>query len=241
MTGIATGAMRRWMAAAIAPMLVLSAAGASAGVLDTIKQTKTLRLAVRDDAPPFSFKNASGAPAGFMVDLCRAVAKDMGVKLGVDIQVAYVPVTAADRFDAITSGKADLLCEPTTETLSRRETLDFSIPTFIDGASLIAVGDGPQDFASLAGKKIGVLGGTTTEDELRNTLKSTGMTAEVVTLYLARAGAEGSSGRRIRRPISATARLSASVASRLPESRQIPIGDDLSDDRALRAGFAARR
>ena len=174
------GAARRWLGALLAPAILLTSASAFAGVLDRVKQDKTLRLGVRDDAPPFSYKNAAGEPAGFMVDLCRAVAKDIGLKLGAEIKIDYVPVTAADRFEAIETGKADLLCEPTTETLSRREHVDFSIPTFVDGASLIAVDDGPRDFAALAGKKVGVLGGTTTENELRNTLKLSNMTADVV-------------------------------------------------------------
>jgi ABC-type amino acid transport substrate-binding protein len=42
-------------------------------------------------------------------------------------------VTAADRFEAITQQRADLLCEPTSATLTRRERVDFSIPTFLDG------------------------------------------------------------------------------------------------------------
>ena len=173
---------RRWfVAVGASAFLVIGAGGASAGVLDRIKQDKTIRLAVRDDAAPFSYKDPAGQHVGFMVDLCRGVAKEIGARLGADLKVDYVTVTAADRFEAIETGKADLLCEPTTETLTRREHVDFSIPTFVDGASLIVAGNGPQDFAALAGKKIGVLGGTTTETELRNTLKASGMTADVVT------------------------------------------------------------
>ena len=64
--------------------------------------------------------------------------KNMAAELNIsDLKVGYVLVTAANRFDAITTGKADLLCEPTSETLSRREQVDFSIATFIDGASLL--------------------------------------------------------------------------------------------------------
>ena len=92
----------------------------------------------------------------------------------------YVLVTAANRFDAIKSGKADLLCEPTSATLSRREQVDFSIATFIDGASLLVSGEGPSEFGALAGKKIGVLAGTTTEQSLRDTLASANINAEVV-------------------------------------------------------------
>ena len=50
---------------------------ASAGVLDRISQDKTIRIAYREDAPPFSYKDKIGEPVGFMVDLCRAVAKKL--------------------------------------------------------------------------------------------------------------------------------------------------------------------
>jgi polar amino acid transport system substrate-binding protein/glutamate/aspartate transport system substrate-binding protein len=64
-----------------------------------------------------------------MVDLCRAVADGLAKQIGMaDLKVTYVPVTSTDRFDAITGGKADLLCEATTVTLRRRESLGFSLP-----------------------------------------------------------------------------------------------------------------
>ena len=160
---------------------VFGVAAASAGTIEKLRQDKTIRLAVRDDAPPFSFKSANGQPAGFIVDLCRAVVTDLSSQLNLgELNIVYVSVTAADRFETIETGKADLLCEPTTNTLSRREHVDFSIATFIDGASLLARGDGPSDFAALAGKKVGVLGGTTTEQSLRETLASMNIQAEVI-------------------------------------------------------------
>ena len=135
----------------------------------------------REDAPPFSYKDKLGEPAGFVVDLCRAVAKKLAEQLNLSsLNAAYVPVTAENRFEAITQQKADLLCEPTSATLSRREQVDFSIPTFLDGASLMVRAGGPRNLRDLAGKKIGVLAGTTTEEALRNTLKAAGITADVV-------------------------------------------------------------
>jgi ABC-type amino acid transport substrate-binding protein len=175
--------IRRWLWALsfAAAGAALAVASAGAGTLDRIKQDKTFRIAFRADAPPFSFNDSIGEPAGFMVDLCRAVAKHIGTQLNIsDLKVDYVPVTAANRFDVIKTGKADLLCEPSSATLSRREQVDFSITTFIDGASLLVAGEGPSDFRALAGKKIGVLGGTTTEQSLRNTLASANIAAEVV-------------------------------------------------------------
>ena len=154
---------------------------ASAGVLDRISQEKAIRIAYREDAPPFSYKDKIGEPVGFMVDLCREVAKKLADQLRLaSLNVVYVPVTAADRFDAIQQQKADLLCEPTSATLSRREIVDFSIPTFVDGASLMIRADGPHDLKAMAGKKIGVLGGTTTEESLRSSLKAAGITSDIV-------------------------------------------------------------
>jgi ABC-type amino acid transport substrate-binding protein len=158
----------------------LALAAADAGTLDKVRQDKVFRIAYRDDAPPFSFTDPIGEPAGFMMDLCRSVAKHIAEQLNInDLKVTYVLVTAANRFDAIETAKADLLCEPTSATLSRREHVDFSIPTFVDGASLLVAGDGPADFGGLAGKKIGVLAGTTTEQSLRDTLTSAGISAEI--------------------------------------------------------------
>jgi polar amino acid transport system substrate-binding protein/glutamate/aspartate transport system substrate-binding protein len=42
-----------------------------------IEQKKSIRIAYREDAPPFSYKDKIGEPAGFMVDLCGAVAKHL--------------------------------------------------------------------------------------------------------------------------------------------------------------------
>jgi ABC-type amino acid transport substrate-binding protein len=171
------------IAAAVGAIFAIMVAGAAqaAGTLDRIAQDKAIRIAFREDAPPFSSKGKDSEPVGFMVDLCRAVVKKLAEQLKLPaLQVVYVPVTAASRFAAIKEGKADLLCEPTTATLSRREVVDFSIPTFVDGASLLIREGGPKDLRALAGKKIGVLAGTTTQEELNSSLKAAGVQSEVV-------------------------------------------------------------
>jgi ABC-type amino acid transport substrate-binding protein len=174
-------AERTWPAAALVTWLLMTVGTASAGVLDRVVQEKAIRIAYREDAPPFSFKDKIGEPAGFMVDLCRAVAKKLAEDRNLaGLNVIYVPVTAADRFEAITQQKADLLCEPTSVTLSRRQLVDFSIPTFLDGASLMVRTDGPKKLDELAGRQVGVVAGTTTEESLRNSLKDAGIGAEVV-------------------------------------------------------------
>jgi ABC-type amino acid transport substrate-binding protein len=171
-------------ALALATVLIAGAGLArdgAAGTIDRLRQDKTLRIAYRQDAPPFSYQEGAGEPKGYMVDMCRAVAKKLTQQLQLPtLNLVYVPVSATDRFQAIKDAKADILCEATSATLSRREIVDFSLPTFVDGASLLIRADGPQSLEAMAGHKIGVLGGTTTEEALRNSLKDAGVDAEVI-------------------------------------------------------------
>jgi ABC-type amino acid transport substrate-binding protein len=169
------------LALACAAALPIMTAVAAAGTVDRIKQEQAVRIAYREDAPPFSYKDKIGEPTGFMVDLCKEVAKKLAEQFDLQsLKVTYVPVTAADRFEAIAQQKADLLCEPTSATLSRREQVDFSIATFVDGAGLLVRANGPKDLRAMAGQKIGVLAGTTTEEALRNTLNDARITADVI-------------------------------------------------------------
>ncbi len=154
---------------------------ASADTLDQIKKSGVVKIADRTDAPPYSFKDAVGEPSGYTVDLCRAVAVGLKAQLGLEqISIDYVPVSTQDRFKVIQDGAADMLCGATTATLSRRELVDFSVPVFVDGASVLFRTDGPRNFEALAGKKIGVRANTTTEEALGNTLKKMAINAEVI-------------------------------------------------------------
>jgi len=172
--------MRVVFSVVVAAVLLVSQ-DATAGTLDRVRETGVFRIGYRTDAPPFSYDSAIGEPAGYIVDLCREVAaaakQDVGLK---DLKVEYVTVTAEDRFEAVKSGRVDLLCEATTVTLARRRLVDFSLMTFIDGAGVMVRSDGPQSFKALAGHKIGVHAGTTTEDALRRTLAELKVAAEVV-------------------------------------------------------------
>jgi polar amino acid transport system substrate-binding protein/glutamate/aspartate transport system substrate-binding protein len=160
-------------------------ADAVAGTIEDLRASKTLRLAYDAGAPPFSYivpgSPPDAEPQGYSMELCRAVAGKLREDLKIpDLKIAYVPVNTTNRFDAITGNKADLLCESATATLSRRKIVDFSLPIFIDGASFVIGPDGPRDVMFLAGKKVGVLPGTTTEEELRRALTRTHIDAEIV-------------------------------------------------------------
>lgn len=152
-----------------------------ASVLEEVKNSKTLRIGYREDSPPFSFRNDIGEAAGYSVELCRQVAAGISQLHQIEgLSIDYVPVTAGDRFNAVAEGRIHLLCGATTQTLTRREVVSFSLPTFIDGASVLFRADGPKSFPEMVGQAIGVHADTTTETGLRNTLEREGMEASIV-------------------------------------------------------------
>lgn len=161
--------------------LAVLGADASANTLARIQESGVVKIAYRTDAAPYSYENTIGEPSGYTVDLCRGVAASLKSQLGLQkISIQYIPVTAEGRFDVIQREEADLLCGATTATLTRRAIIDFSLPIFVDGASVLYRADGPKKFDDLAGQTIGVRAGTTTEEALRNTLANLGLDAQVV-------------------------------------------------------------
>jgi ABC-type amino acid transport substrate-binding protein len=171
----------------IAAALFVTSQAVAAGTLDRVKQTGTFRIGYRADARPYSYQDAQRQPAGYIVDLCNAVAT--AIEPGIRIQ--YVLVHAGERFESVRDGKVDILCDPSTVTIARREIVDFSLPTFLDGAGVLSRRSAPvQRFEDLAGKRVGVLIGTTTEHVLRDSLEKLGVKATIVPVRDHRHGME---------------------------------------------------
>src|SRR5262249_3895539 len=95
--------------------------------LKAITSTKTIKIAYRADARPFSFVNDKNEPVGFTIDLCRLVANSIGQQFGLgDLKIDWVPTTLQTRFTTVASGKADMECGSSTATLGRMKDVDFS-------------------------------------------------------------------------------------------------------------------
>lgn len=159
-------------------MLALPAA---AQTLDRIQETKELRLGYRTDAAPLSFQDADGNPAGYSPLICAQLGQAVANALQMEnLDAVFVPVDASTRFDMVASGEVDLLCGAATITLRRRNIVDFSIPTYIDGTAVMLPQAASGDIAALGGQKVGVRAGTTTEEALTNSLAQANVAAEVI-------------------------------------------------------------
>ena len=169
----------------LAPALALAQMGNAVpleGRLKKIQDTKTIAVAYRTDALPFSFEDGDKKPTGYMVDLCRSVVGAIERQIGVaPLQVKWVPVTVQTRFAAITGGQADMECGATTVTLGRMKEVGFSTLTFVDGTGLlIRASTTGNSLIDLANKKIGVIVGTSNERALKEALSAKMVNATVV-------------------------------------------------------------
>lgn len=139
------------------------------GVLKRIKDTRVVRLGVREAAVPFASINASGQASGYSVDICLAIVDDVAAAIGVDsLRVEYRRVTPADRIEQVVDGRIDLECGATTNTAERRERVAFSPLTFIAGTRLLVRRGSPvRSLRDMAERKVVVVRGTTNEEAMR--------------------------------------------------------------------------
>jgi len=151
------------------------------GTLKNIKATSTLNLGYLESAPPFSLIGPEKKPVGYSIDLCTRVASAIQKELNVNLKLNWVAVTPENRLNMVETGKVDLECGTTTATLSRQEKVDFSLMTFVDGGGLLIRAGSPlRTVSDLAGKKVAVIPGTTTQTALTKFLKEEFVNVEQV-------------------------------------------------------------
>ena len=170
-----------------APQISAEEAGST---LERISQSGKVRIGFRESEPPMSFLDENKQPAGYSIDLCKRIVNEVKNKVGKpDLGVEYVPVTAANRFQAVANHDVDILCGATTKTLARGELVDFTQLTFVTGGSLLSLKSNKvSGISELQGKKVSVGEGTTTIESLKRALKEAVSDAQVVPVVSAAEG-----------------------------------------------------
>ncbi|MBB3096387.1 polar amino acid transport system substrate-binding protein [Actinoplanes campanulatus] len=126
---------------------------------------------------PFQSKDSSGKVVGFDVALIDLVA----TKLGVTQEIVDTPFEGIKSGSDLNSGKCDVAAAGMTITDERKQVLDFSEPYF-DATQALAVltGSPVKTLEELAGKRLGVQGGTTGEDYIKKQVAEKKLDIEVV-------------------------------------------------------------
>jgi len=173
----------RWLF--IALVFALAApVSAPAATLEKIRKEGAITMGYLNGSAPFSFRDASGQPQGYSVDLCRAIASGIRAQLKLaSLETRWVALTIQNRLEAVKSGRVDIECSTTTWTLGRQADVDFSLITFVDGGSVLTrVESDAGRLSDFDGKRIAVITGTTTEKVLKETLARRAIKAALVTI-----------------------------------------------------------
>ena len=173
------------MSRLVAALLLLVACSLAFGqdvTLKKIRDSKTVTIAYRTDALPFSYSGDGNQPAGYTVELCKRIVSSMEQQLKVSpLAIKWVAATSQNRLELVQKKQVDMECGSTTATFSRMELVDFSSPMFVDTTGLLVrKAVGAKSFSGMAGKKIAVVAGTTNQKALENSMKRQLVTASVV-------------------------------------------------------------
>ena len=151
---------KRLLALALASLCTLSFA-----------QGKDLKVAIDPTYEPFTFKTPDGKPTGFDVDIARALCEQIKRKCVFVEQVwdSMIPGLQAKKYDVIISSLSI--------TADRLKAIDFTDKYYNTPSRIVLKKEvsysGP---ASIKGKKIGVLKGSTQEKYAMGELKPAGVT-----------------------------------------------------------------
>jgi polar amino acid transport system substrate-binding protein len=162
--------MRRCLTVWLASVLLLGAAPPvlAETVLEKISRTGVLTAGTRGSNIPFAFIDEKNELSGFSIDLLEAIRARLEKKLGKRIKLEKREVTNATRIPLVVNRAIDVECGTTTYTRGRDEAVDFSITFFFTGSQLLVKrGSGIKSPADVAGKRVGVIPGSTNEKAVR--------------------------------------------------------------------------
>jgi len=137
--------------------------------LDRIRTAGVFNLGVRDAAPPYGYKDASGHYLGFATDIARAIHEAVQAELGANIQLKTIPVTGGTRIPLLQNGTIDMEAGATVVTQARTKVVDFVMAHFLTSTEVLVPADSPiRSLADLAGKRLGVPQGGLEEPAYRD-------------------------------------------------------------------------
>jgi general L-amino acid transport system substrate-binding protein len=165
----------------VAGVAALAAASvAQAGTLEDVRAKGFVQCGVSQGLPGFSNPDDQGNWAGIDVDLCRAVAAAV---FGDANAVKYTPLSAKQRFTALSSGEIDILSRNTTWTMTRDTQLglNFAGVNYYDGQGMmVPTALGVNSATELDGANICTNTGTTTELNITDYFRANGMSFNLV-------------------------------------------------------------
>lgn len=116
-------------------------------VLKDIQETSLLKVAIREDAVPFGYRDFNGELSGFCLSLVQIIREEIVKTLASEmsnssqqpiISIRLYKSNLSNRYDLVEDRSVHLECGPNTiRTFNRERNIEFSKPFFITGTQLL--------------------------------------------------------------------------------------------------------
>ena len=155
---------------------------AQQSTLDKIRSTGVVTMGVRESSGALSYTLGDGKYAGFHVEICNDVLRDIQKQLNLKtLDIKYTPVTSQNRIPLLQNGTVDIECGSTTNNATRQKDVAFAVTTYVEEIRIaVKANSGITSLNQLNGKKVATTTGTTSVQLLRKHERATGVNFEEV-------------------------------------------------------------
>ena len=170
------------LAISIIGLFSTPAAFAQQSTLDKMRSSGAVTMGVRESSGALSYTLGDGKYAGFHVEICNNVLRDIQKQLNLKtLDIKYSPVTSQNRIPLLQNGTVDIECGSTTNNATRQKDVAFAVTTYVEEIRIaVKANSGITSLKQLNGKKVATTTGTTSVQLLRKHERATGVNFEEV-------------------------------------------------------------
>jgi glutamate/aspartate transport system substrate-binding protein len=170
------------LAISIIGLFSAPAAFAQQSTLDKMRSSGTVTMGVRESSGALSYTLGDGKYAGFHVEICNTVLRDIQKQLNMKtLDIKYSPVTSQNRIPLLQNGTVDIECGSTTNNATRQKDVAFAVTTYVEEIRIaVKANSGITSLNQLNGKKVATTTGTTSVQLLRKHERATGVNFEEI-------------------------------------------------------------
>jgi glutamate/aspartate transport system substrate-binding protein len=170
------------LAISIIGLFSTPAAFAQQSTLDKMRSSGAVTMGVRESSGALSYTLGDGKYAGFHVEICNNVLRDIQKQLNLKtLDIKYSPVTSQNRIPLLQNGTVDIECGSTTNNATRQKDVAFAVTTYVEEIRIaVKANSGISSLNQLNGKKVATTTGTTSVQLLRKHERATGVNFEEI-------------------------------------------------------------
>jgi polar amino acid transport system substrate-binding protein len=152
--------------------LIASPQTSAETVLETIQKTGVVKVAIREDAPPFGYLDSNGNLQGYCLDFFALFRKKLTQVLEREVlAIRLLKSNPDNRFELVDRGLVNLECGPNTIRNNIPDGVTFSTDFLTTGTQFLIKGNSAKEInleSNLQNVRIGLIRRTTTEEFITN-------------------------------------------------------------------------